>query len=160
MFHVAKTTYNDTTTHINHYRCLLCLRHSILHSFSTGSWFFYPSLGEGISKWGGDVAQMVKSIGLSRRWRRFNSPVPQGIFFPESTFSEVFTHFTCVCTPLCAIACINILAHVKDPVVHGRVPWIMETLKHPACTVGWAVRLSWLAFPRESNLNFPWEKSR
>ena len=23
--------------------------------------------------------------------------------------------------------------HVKDPVVHVRVGWIMETLKHPAC---------------------------
>ena len=37
----------------------------------------------------------------------------------------------------CAIACINICAHVKDPVVHVRVRWIMETLKHPAYTGGW-----------------------
>ena len=35
----------------------------------------------------------------------------------------------------------------------------METLKHPACTVGWVVRLSQLAFPGASNPNFPWEKS-
>ena len=28
-------------------------------------------------------------------------------------------------TPTCAIACINICAHVKDPVVHVRVRWIM-----------------------------------
>ena len=31
--------------------------------------------------------------------------------------------------------------HVKDPVVHVRVQWIVETLKHPACTVGWVARL-------------------
>ena len=53
----------------------------------------------------------------------------------------------CVRTPSCAIACINICAHVKDPVVHVRVRWIMETLKHPARTVGWVARLcrSWLS---------------
>ena len=37
--------------------------------------------------------------------------------------------------------------HVKDPVVHVRVQWIMETIKHPACTVGWVAWLScsWLS---------------
>ena len=35
----------------------------------------------------------------------------------------------------------------------------METLKRPACTVGWVVRLPLLAFPGERNLNFPWEES-
>ena len=35
----------------------------------------------------------------------------------------------------------------------------METLKHPACTVGWVAKLSQLAFPGGSNPNFPWEKS-
>ena len=52
--------------------------------------------------------------------------------------------------PLCATACINICAHVKDPVVHVGVRWIMEILKHPACTVGWVARLcrSWLS-PRK-----------
>ena len=38
-------------------------------------------------------------------------------------------------TPPCAIACINICAHVKDPVVHVRVQWIMTTQTHPACTI-------------------------
>ena len=38
-------------------------------------------------------------------------------------------------TPPCAIVCINICAHVKEPVIHVRVRWIMETLKHPACSV-------------------------
>ena len=59
----------------------------------------------------------------------------------------------------CAIACIYICAHVKAPVVHVRVRWIMETLKHPACTVGWVPRLSQLAFPGEGSPIFPWEKS-
>ena len=43
--------------------------------------------------------------------------------------------------PQCATACINICAHVKDSAVHVRVRWIMETLKHPACTLGWVVWL-------------------
>ena len=74
-------------------------------------------------------------------------------FFSQSQLTEQ-THW-----PPCTIACINICAHVKDPVVHDRVQWIMETLKHPACTIGWAARLLHLAFPGESNLYFPWEKS-
>ena len=49
--------------------------------------------------------------------------------------------FYSVCTPLCAIMCFNICAHGKVPVVHVRVRWIMETLEHSACTVGWVVRL-------------------
>ena len=86
-----------------------------------------------------------QSIGLLRHWHRFNSPVWPGIFLPGSTFSA--DSLTCVRTTLCAIACINIYAHVKDPVVHVRVQWIMLTLKHPACTVGWVVQLchSWLS---------------
>ena len=48
-------------------------------------------------------------------------------------------------TPPYAIACINICANGRDPTVHVRVRWIMETLKRPACTVGWVARLcrSW-----------------
>ena len=40
--------------------------------------------------------------------------------------------------------------HVSDPVVHIGVRWVMETLKHPAYTVGWVARLccSWLS-PRK-----------
>ena len=63
----------------------------------------------------------------------------------------------CVRTPY--VACILICAHVKDPVVLVRVRWIMETLKHPACTLDWVTRLSQLAFPGKSNPNFPWKKS-
>ena len=36
-------------------------------------------------------------------------------------------------TPSCAI---NVCAHVRDPVVHVRVWWIMETRKHPTCNAG------------------------
>ena len=54
----------------------------------------------------------------------------------------------------CAIACIYICAHVKDPVVRVSLRWIMGILKHPACTVGWVGRLcrSWL-FPEKAARN-------
>ena len=56
----------------------------------------------------------------------------QGIFFPESTYSaDSFS----VCTPPCAVTCFNICAHIKDPVVHVRVWWIMATHIYPACTI-------------------------
>ena len=50
-------------------------------------------------------------------------------------------------TPPCANAHIYICVHIKDPVIHVRVQWIMETLKHPACTTGWVAWLchSWLS---------------
>ena len=32
--------------------------------------------------------------------------------------------------------------------------YIVETLKHPASAVGWVARLSQMAYPGESNLNF------
>ena len=31
--------------------------------------------------------------------------------------------------------------HARDPVVYVRVRWVLETRKHPACTVGWVARL-------------------
>ena len=60
----------------------------------------------------------------------------------------------------CATACIYICVHIKDPVVHARVRWIMENTTIPSmhCWVGIAT-LSQLTFPGEGNLNFPWEKS-
>ena len=105
--------------------------------------------------WVGDVAQLVQ--------RRTGTPLAQvrlpgaaGDFSPRVNFRCRLSY--AVRTPPCAITCINICAHVRDPVVHVRVWWIMETLKHPPCTVGWVARLSQLAFPREGNLNFPLEK--
>ena len=84
------------------------------------------------------------SIGLACRWHRFDSTVWQGIFLPQSTFSA---DSLTVHTLPCALACIHICVHIKDPIVHVRVQWVMETLKHPACTVGWLAWLfrSWLS---------------
>ena len=93
-----------------------------------------------------------------RRWYMFYALVQHGIFLSESTFSA--DSVTCVCTPQCATACINIRVHVKDPVVHVRVWWIMDTLKTPSMHSRLdSLTLLQLAFPRESNLNFTWEKS-
>ena len=96
-------------------------------------------------KQGGDVAQLVRASDRYAADVGSNSPVRQGIFLPESTFSA--DCLTCVSTPPCAIACINICAHVKNSVVYVRVRWIKETLKRPACIVGLVARLcrSWLS---------------
>ena len=63
-----------------------------------------------------------------------------------------------VCIPSCAIAGTYICAYVKDSVVHVRARWIMETLKHPACTVGLVTQLcrSWLSWGRQPE--FPMEE--
>ena len=69
-------------------------------------------------------------------------------FFSQSTFSADSLMMS---IPPCAIAFINICMHIKDPVLHARVWWIkktlkLETLKHPACTVGWVDDChSWLS---------------
>ena len=91
---------------------------------------------------GGDVAQLAE--------HQTSTPLMQ-VWFPGAArdFSP-WVHFQCrlsfsVRTLPCAIACVNICRHFKDPVVHVTAWWILETLKHPACTVGWAVwlRPSW-----------------
>ena len=81
-----------------------------------------------------------KTIGQLAQ-HRTDTPLTQ-VRFPgaERDFSPR-VNFQCrlsyrVYTPPCAIACIYICAHVKDPKVHVRVWWILETLKHPACTIG------------------------
>ena len=105
---------------------------------------------------GGHVAQLLQhQISMLQRQVWLPS-VARGIFLPGSIFSA--DCYVCLYTP-CATACNNICVHVKDPVVHVRVWWIRETLKHPDCTVSWAGRLLQLAFPKESNPNFPQEKS-
>ena len=70
----------------------------------------------------------------------------QGRFLGAARAFSPRVNFQCrlsygVRTPPCAITCIYICAHVEDPVVHVRVRWITEALKHPACTVGWVARL-------------------
>ena len=94
--------------------------------------------------WGGDVAQLVQCwTGTPHRQIQFRSAVRD--FSPKVNFQRRLSYS--VCTPPCATACIYICVHIKDPVVHARFQWIMETLKHPACTIGWVARLcsSWLS---------------
>ena len=57
----------------------------------------------------------------------------KGFFSPSQLSVQTLTVSV---HPPCAVACIYVCAHVKDPVVHVRARWITETLKHPACTVG------------------------
>ena len=93
---------------------------------------------------GGDVAQLVQHrTGTSPTQVRF--PGAASRFSPRVNFQCRLSYG--VRTPPCAFACIYIFAQVKDPVVHVRVRWIMETLKHPACTVSWVAPLchSWLS---------------
>ena len=106
-------------------------------------------------------------VGMWLSWleHRTVTPLTQVRFPCAARAFSPRVNFQCrlsydVRTPPCAIACINICAHVKDPVVYVRVRWITETLKHPACTVGWVARLcrSWLS-PGKSNPNFQWVKS-
>ena len=66
--------------------------------------------------------------------------------------------FSGVRTSPCAIACIYLCAHVKDPVAHVRVWWIMETLKHPACNVGWVRDSIAAGFPQGRQPEFPMEE--
>ena len=89
-----------------------------------------------------DLAQLVEhwtGTSLVQVW----FPGVARDFFPRVNFQWSLSYS--VRTPLCAITCINICAHVKDPVVHASVRWIMETLKHPAYTIGWVAGLcqSW-----------------
>ena len=84
------------------------------------------------------VAQLVE--------RRTGTPLAQIRFPGAARDFPPKINFQCrlsygVRTPPCAIACIYLCAQIKDPVIHVRVRWIMETLKHPAWTVDWVGRL-------------------
>ena len=105
----------------------------------------------------GDAAPLVEcQIGAPFTQVRF----PGGTRDFSSTVNIQCRFSRYVRTPPRAIACINICAHVKDPVDHVRVRWIMET-KTPSvnCSLGSAT-LSQLAFHRESNPNFSWNESQ
>ena len=71
----------------------------------------------------------------------------KGVFSQSQLSVQTLLRYPYTPPPPCAIACVYICAHVKDPVVHVRVWWIVETLKHPACTLSWVARLccSWLS---------------
>ena len=109
------------------------------------------------AKLGLDVARLVE--------HRTGTPLTQVRLPGAARDFSPRVNFQCrlsygVRTPPCAIACMNIYAHVKDHVVRARVRWIIKTLKHPVCTVRWGARLcgSWLSLGK-SNPNFPWENS-
>ena len=120
-----------------------------------------------------DVAQLLELGWIVTPLTQVRFPAAARDFCPRVNFQCRLSYR--VRTPPCAIACINICVHVKDPVVHVRVWWIMETLKHPACTIDLvdygntetpgmhdrlgSAALSQLAFPGESNSNFPLENS-
>ena len=111
----------------------------------------FLSFFRGGGMWGGgeegcvDVAHLVE--------RRTSTPLTlvrfpgaaRDFFFPESTF--IADSPTVSVHPRVQCSCINICLHVKAPVVHVRVRWIMEILKHPVCIVGWVAPLchSWLS---------------
>ena len=86
----------------------------------------------------GDVAWSVeRRTGTSLTQVRF--PCAARDFSPRVSFQCRLS--SGVRTSPCAIACIYICAHVRDPVVHARVRWIIKILKHPEYTLGWVTRL-------------------
>ena len=99
---------------------------------------------------GGDVAQLVECRTDTLLIQiQFSGAVRD--FSPTVNFQCRLSYG--VHTPPCAMACINICMHFKDPVVHVRVWWSVKTLKHPACTVGWVARL--VGFPCGKSPQFP-----
>ena len=99
-----------------------------------------PAVAEPCKSWVG------RDVGRQLVDRRTVTPLRQVRFPGAARDFPPRVHIQCrlsydVRTTSCAIVYINTCAHDKDPVVHVRVRWIMETLKHPACTVGWVARL-------------------
>ena len=89
-------------------------------------------------EWGGDLVQLVENR---------TSTSPTQVRFPGAERNcSLRVNFQCrlsygVRTLPCEIACINICAHIKDPVVHVRVRWIIKKkVTHLPRTVGWIAR--------------------
>ena len=82
--------------------------------------------------WGGNVARLVEHQ-TSTRPTQVQIPVVAKDFSPSQLSVQALLR--CPYTP-CAIAYINLCTHIKDLVVYVRVRWAMETLNHPAWTVG------------------------
>ena len=72
----------------------------------------------------GDVAQLVE--------HRPGTPLTQVRIPGAARDFSPRVNFQCRLSYVCPYTHVYICAHVKDPVVHVRVRWIMETLKHPA----------------------------
>ena len=99
-----------------------------------------------------DVAQLVerRTSRPSMQVRFSDSPVPQRSFSQSQLSVGRFTY--CVPIPQHVLTSMSAL----DLVVRVRVQWIMETLKHPACTVAWVTRrCSSLLSPCKQILNPP-----
>ena len=85
-----------------------------------------------------DTWRICTSVGwTSDRHAADASSIPRcgkGLFLPESAFSAGAHSLTCVRIPPppCAITCINISAHVKDPIVYVRLPWIFGNTNTPS----------------------------
>ena len=91
---------------------------------------FYRSVGRASDRHAADAGKLSTQVRFPGAARDFS---------PRVSFQCRLSYG--VRTPPCAIACIYTCAHVKYPVIYVRVRWIMETLKHPECTVGWVARL-------------------
>ena len=134
-FHQATsviTTYNQyiytSLWHIFHHHDI----HNLLfrHFFSVFKHFDIHKCG--------DVAQLLRASDChtadagSIPWCGKDS-LPRVNFSCRLSFS--------VCTLPCAITCINICAHYKDPAVHVRVRWIMATQTYSACSMSDKINL-------------------
>ena len=120
--------------------------------FGTRPAVYARSIRKAVASIFGGVAQLVEHrTGTLPMQVRFRGA--EGDFAPRVNFqcrlsygvrtSPVCNHMHYIC------------AHVEDPVVHVRVRWIMETLKHPACTVGWVAQLycSWLSSRKATQIS-------
>ena len=77
----------------------------------------------------------------------------KGVFLESPFNADSLTMFV---HPPCASACINMCAHVNNPVVHVRVRWIMAALKHQVCVLDWVARLSrsWISSGIATRLSY------
>ena len=83
----------------------------------------------GYMRW--DVAQLVSA---SDHHATDSGSIPQyrkGFSLQSTISADSYG----IRAPLCAITCINICVHDKDPVVNVTVWWIMALHTYPACTI-------------------------
>ena len=92
------------------------------------------------------LSQLEHWTGMPQTQVRF--PCAARDFSPRVNFQCRLSYG--VRTPLCTS--VHMLKH---PIVHVRVWWIMETLKHPACTLGWVAQLccSWLSLGKATQIS-------
>ena len=77
-----------------------------------------------------------------------------GLFFSHCQL-PVQTFSWCPYNPRVQPHALTSVRTVKDPVVHVKVRWIMETLKHSACSVVWVARLcrSWFSVGKATRIS-------